>query len=92
MKIIHLSDPHIEPNIFFDINSVERFKSAIIHINNNHNDADLFIITGDLTHFGKESSYEKFHSILNESNLQKNLYPKLLIGNHDNRNFLKISF
>jgi len=92
MKIIHLSDPHIEPEILFDIDSSERFKLALNHIKSNHKDADLFIITGDLTHFGKERSYEKFDLILNEFNFPRYLYPKLLMGNHDNRNIFKKKF
>ena len=91
MKIIHLSDPHIEPSILHGINSVDRFKLALNHITSNHKNAELFVITGDLTHFGKHESYNKFHNILHKSNLPKKLYPKLMIGNHDNReNFKKI--
>lgn len=97
MKIIHLSDPHIYTKVLFKINSVSRFESAIAHILHNHLDADLFVITGDLTHYGDKESYVKLKKILDNSNFPNKLYPKLMIGNHDNReifkqNFLKTSF
>jgi len=91
MKIIHLSDPHIEPDILFGIDSIDRFTSAITHISNNHADADLFIISGDLTHYGKKESYRELDKILKKLNLPQHLYPKLMVGNHDDRiNFKKI--
>ena len=92
MKIIHLSDPHIYTKILYNIDSVNRFKSAINHIKHNHLDADLFVITGDLTHYGDKQSYKKLKKILDNSNLPTKLYPKLLIGNHDNREVFKEIF
>ena len=92
MKIIHLSDPHIEPDILHGIDSTNRFKLSLNHIRNNHADANLLVISGDLTHFGKQESYNEFYNILNKSKLPKNLYPKLMIGNHDNRENFKQKF
>ena len=92
MKIIHLSDPHIEPNLLDNIDSQERFKLALNHIVKNHFDANLFVITGDLTHFGKDESYLILKDILVESDLPERLSPKLMIGNHDNRENLKNIF
>ena len=90
MKIIHLSDPHIHTNELFGINSVERFKYALEHIVLNHRDADMFAITGDITDIGDEDSYNLFKKIIKEFNLPLNLEPKLIPGNHDNReNFIK---
>jgi len=90
MKIIHLSDTHIDPETIENISSQNRFKLALDHIKNYHKDADLFIITGDLTHFGNDESYQIFLNILAETKLPKHLYPKLIIGNHDKReNFIK---
>ena len=85
MKIIHLSDPHIDPDLLDNIDSQERFKLALNHIVKNHFDANLFVITGDLTHFGKDESYLILKDILVESDLPEHLSPKLMIGNHDNR-------
>ncbi len=60
MKIIHLSDPHIEPKLLHGIDSKQRFKLALEHIKENHINADHFIITGDITHFGQNNSYQIF--------------------------------
>ena len=92
MKIIHLSDPHIYTKLLYNIDSINRFESAIKHIIKNHLDADLFVITGDLTHFGDKESYIKLKEILDNSILPTNLYPKLMIGNHDNREKFKQNF
>jgi len=92
MKIIHLSDPHIHTKILNGIDPVNRFKEALNHIIKNHQDANLFVITGDLTHFGDEESYYRLNEILTKSALPKNLYPKLMIGNHDTRENIKKIF
>ena len=92
MKIIHLSDTHIHPQVLCGIDSQKRFKSALDHIKKNHSDADHFIITGDLTDDGDENSYKIFIKILEEAKLPNHLNPKLLIGNHDNRENFKKNF
>ena len=92
MKIIHLSDTHIDPEILHNINSQKRFKLALDHIKNNHTDADHFMITGDLTHFGNDVSYKIFIKMLEEVKLPDHLYPKLILGNHDNRENFKKNF
>ena len=92
MKIIHLSDTHINPEILYNLDSQNRFKLALEHIKINHTDADLFIITGDLTHCGNNESYQIFKNILEEKDLPKQLNPKLLIGNHDEREVFKKNF
>ena len=92
MKIIHLSDIHINPEILFKIDTQNRFKLALNHIKNNHADADILIITGDLTHYGNNESYEIFIKILGELELPDHLYPKLILGNHDNRENFKKNF
>ena len=92
MKIIHLSDIHINPEILFKIDTQDRFKLALNHIKNNHADADILIITGDLTHHGNNESYKIFIKILKEVNLPEHLYPKLILGNHDNRENFKKNF
>ena len=92
MKVIHLSDPHIHTKILNGIDPVNRFKEALNHITKNHLDANLFVITGDLSNFGDEESYFILNEILTKSALPKNLYPKLMIGNHDNRENIKKIF
>jgi len=92
MKIIHLSDPHIEPDILHGINSQLRFKKALEHIKKNHLDSDLFVISGDITHFGSDEAYKIFLNIIKEEDLPKKLLPRLIIGNHDNRENFKKNF
>tara|TARA_B100000579_G_scaffold255201_1_gene210102 strand:- start:1531 stop:2328 length:798 start_codon:yes stop_codon:yes gene_type:complete len=92
MKIIHLSDTHVDPEILYNIDSQKRFKQALNHIKDNHTDADHFMITGDLTHFGNDESYQIFIKILSDAELPDHLYPKLILGNHDNRENFKKHF
>ena len=92
MKILHLSDPHINSDILYKIDAQSRFKLALKHIINNHSDADILIITGDLTHYGNDESYKIFIKILEELELPDHLYPKLILGNHDNRENFKKNF
>ena len=92
MKIIHLSDTHVDPEILYKIDSQQRFRQALDHIKDNHTDADHFMITGDLTHFGNDESYQIFINILSDAGLPDHLYPKLILGTHDdlenfNKNF-----
>ena len=92
MKLLHLSDPHIEPNMLHGIDSQLRFKKALEHIKINHFDSDLFVISGDITHFGSKDAYKIFLEIIKKVDLPKNLFPKLIIGNHDNRENFKQYF
>ncbi len=92
MKIIYLSDPHIYTNKIHGIDPVDRFKKALMHILKNHNDADLFAITGDITDLGDKESYQLFIKIIKDTNLPEKLDPQLIIGNHDNREEFKKNF
>ena len=92
MKIIHLSDPHISPDKLFEHDAKERFSLALQHICNNHLDSKLFVISGDLTHDGDNESYNKLNEILLNSKLPTHLFPKLLMGNHDDREQFKQIF
>ena len=92
MKIIHLSDPHISPDKLFEHDAKERFSLALQHICNNHLDSKLFVISGDLTHDGDNESYNKLKEILLNSKIPKHLFPKLLMGNHDDREQFKQIF
>jgi len=92
MKIIHLSDIHIHSEPILEHNPIERFSLALDHIKNNHVDADMLIITGDITHQGDVASYNMFDEIFTKANLPNHLNPKLLIGNHDDRETFKNYF
>ena len=82
-KIIILSDIHILPDggKIIGIDPSERLELAIAHINRTQADADLCIVTGDLTHLGDPQSY----AILRRLLVLLGIPVKILIGNHDNR-------
>jgi len=92
MKIIHLSDIHIHSEPILEHNPIERLSLALDHIKNNHVDADMLIITGDISHQGDVASYKKFDEIFTKASLPNHLSPKLLIGNHDDREIFKNYF
>ena len=92
MKIIHFSDIHIHDRLIVGQDSIERFQKALDHLSKNHLDSDLFVISGDLTHHGKIQSYRKLKEMINSTKLPKHLFPKLIIGNHDNREIFKSYF
>lgn len=91
MKLIHISDIHINAEIIAGADSVAQFQQVIGHIEKYHLDADKIVITGDLTHHGFLESYQKLKEMLASSKLDGKLAPILMIGNHDDRkNFAKI--
>jgi len=92
MKIIHFSDIHIHNQLIVGQDSIGRFQKALDHLSKNHLDSDLFVISGDLTHHGKIQSYKKLKEIIDNTKLPKHLFPKLIIGNHDNRDIFKSYF
>ena len=92
MKIIHFSDIHIHSKPILGHNPIERFRLALNHLKNNHLDSNMFVVTGDITHDGDLASYKKFDEILTKANLPDHLYPKLLMGNHDDRQIFKSHF
>ncbi|MGB8817362.1 MAG: phosphodiesterase [Rhizobiaceae bacterium] len=82
-KIVTLTDIHILPDgkRIIGIDPIERLEKAIAHINRTQADAQLCVITGDLTHFGDAQSY----AILKRLLAQLKIPLKILIGNHDKR-------
>ena len=90
MKLIHLTDPHlVNPgDEIYDLNPLDRFNAAIDDINEQHPDADLCVITGDLAHTAQPEAYIALQQSI------KRLKPKcyLIMGNHDNRDLLSSQF
>ena len=82
-KIITLTDIHIrsEGETLIGIDPTERLDLAIDHINRTQSDAQMVIVTGDLTHTADAQSYAR----LKDSFSRLKLPVKLLIGNHDER-------
>ena len=89
MKLIHLTDIHITPTgeELHGLPPLERLRSAIDSINRFHSDAELCVITGDLTDRGEREAYE----VLSEALDRLTIPYRLLIGNHDDRcNFRQV--
>jgi len=83
MKMIHLTDTHFVPKgeTLYGGDPRQTLMRCVEDINRQHGDADLCVITGDLTHWGEPEAFES---------LQESLAPlrpplQLLIGNHDKR-------
>ena len=59
-KIIHVTDTHLCPTgqrvVGFD--PAERLQTVVRSINQNHDDAVLCVISGDLTDTGGDAEYE----------------------------------
>lgn len=89
MKLIHFSDIHLttpgktiggrDPN--------GNFERALSHCLNDHADAELLVITGDLSDWGDRADYIRLRDRLTALPIPV----KLCIGNHDNRQtFLEV--
>jgi len=81
MKLIHISDIHINFESILGSDPVENFRICMDHVERHHRDADMVVITGDLTHHGQRSSYDKLRTMLDGWVMD----PVLIIGNHDHR-------
>ncbi len=83
MKFIHMSDIHLgEPGVLVEgLDPHIRLNRALIHIVENHADADRLIITGDLTHWADAGAY----AALREAITGFPVPVRLMIGNHDDR-------
>ena len=83
MKLIHISDTHFMQagSQFYGLDPYARLAACIDDINNQHADADLCVITGDLAHWG---NFEAYRALRN--NLRALKIPlRLLVGNPDQR-------
>ncbi|OCW57838.1 metallophosphoesterase [Hoeflea olei] len=85
MKLVHISDIHIHPDPILGLDPIANFKACLAYVEAHDHDADRVVITGDLTHVGREDSYRELQRILAASSLKGKLAPRLLIGNHDDR-------
>lgn len=92
MKLVHISDIHINPEPILGIDPVANFKACFDHVAEFHADADRIVITGDLTHHGLHESYERLRQMLAVSPLQGECSPRLLVGNHDDRTTFRSVF
>ena len=90
MKLIHLTDTHLTTpgRTLYGIDPLARLKAALDHIHIQHADAELCVITGDLTHWGEAAAYDSLRETLRALPL-----PVLpIIGNHDDRSRFRSAF
>ena len=83
MKIIHITDIHVRPpgETIYGMNSAERFRIVVDDVAERHPDADLAVITGDLTHYGEPEAYDVLAPIA----ARLPMPVRLMLGNHDRR-------
>lgn len=90
MKLIHLTDTHFVPagEHLYGHDPRAALETAIADINAHHGDAELAVLTGDLTHWGEPQAFESLAETL--AALKPPL--RLLIGNHDDRQTFRKHF
>ena len=90
MKLIHFTDTHfVSPGeTLYGLDPRARLDACIADINAHHADADLAVLTGDLTHFGDAPAFENVREAL--SALRVPL--RLLVGNHDRNETFRRTF
>ncbi|MDK9760090.1 metallophosphoesterase [Vibrio sp. D173a] len=83
MKIIHLTDTHLgyTGQEIYQRSPIPALEKAIKSINQEHTDAEMLVITGDLAHAGHPEAYQNLKSILEKLTIPYHL----VIGNHDDR-------
>ncbi|KZD05991.1 phosphodiesterase [Oceanibaculum pacificum] len=81
MKLIHLTDTHFvrAGEMLYGLDPKARLDACIADINRNHGDADLAVITGDLTHFGDREAFQALRQSLDALTVPV----QLIVGNHD---------
>lgn len=85
MKIAHVSDIHIHDETIMGADPIANFRACLGHLRARHGDVERVVITGDLTHHGRPESYAALRALLAESGLTGDQAPRLLLGNHDDR-------
>lgn len=83
MKIIQLSDPHLMTpgGLLYGSDPLARLEACLADIGKNHADAELVVISGDLTNDGERAAY----AALRERLAQFSPPCRLMLGNHDDR-------
>lgn len=88
MRIIQITDTHIyseENNIGLKHLSNLKYIVDFIESNLDQINADLIMVTGDVSHDGGEASYDKFFKTMSHVSLPVYVIP----GNHDNKQVLR---
>lgn len=89
-KLIHITDTHlVEPGRrLYGLDPQQRLVAAVDDVNAHHADAELVVITGDLTHWGEAAAYGALRDVLDR--LAPPCIP--LLGNHDDRAAFRQAF
>lgn len=89
-KILVFTDIHMLPEgrTIIGLDPFERFTRGLSHAARMHPDADRLILTGELTHHGDRTSYERLKSALAGFPIPVSM----TIGNHDDRETFRASF
>lgn len=82
-KILVFTDLHMLPEgkRIIGLDPEERLRPGLAHAARMHPDADRVILTGDLTHYGDDASYQRLRRVLADFPLPVSI----TIGNHDDR-------
>jgi 3',5'-cyclic AMP phosphodiesterase CpdA len=82
-KLIHITDTNfVAPGLtLYGLDPRARLEAAITDINTHHADAELAVVTGDLTHWGEVQAYSNFLQCMRALRLPY----IVLVGNHDRR-------
>ena len=90
MKLIHITDIHLslEATLVEGQNPGRNFAECVDHVATYHGDADLCVITGDLTHWGEVDAYRHVKDKLDGFPIPL----RLLLGNHDDRDSFRQVF
>ncbi|MBM7067367.1 metallophosphoesterase [Actibacterium sp. 188UL27-1] len=87
-KFVVMSDLHIVApgTLSHAIDTTDRLRCAVSHINENHSDAAFCVLAGDLTDNGDAPSYHRMADVLADLSIPAHM----TLGNHDSRTvFLK---
>lgn len=90
IKIIQITDPHlVEPGeTLLGLDPLARLDACLAHVSANHADADLVVVSGDLTDDGSPAAYAALRQLLSTLALPW----RLMVGNHDKRSALFAAF
>lgn len=83
MKLIHMSDIHLTTpgNTIGGRDPNANFERALAHVLQDHSDAELLVITGDLSDWGDREDYIRLKTRLSALPMPT----RVCIGNHDDR-------
>lgn len=91
MKIVHISDTHIQDDPIMGSVPADNFRACVEHVLDQCRDADMVVISGDLAHHGTADNYALLTALMQETGLVS-MNPRLMIGNHDDRTAFRTAF